>query len=703
MTIEKEPVEKHAVATDVAQPEWSAVPPRQKRDRAVWLVAAGALLAGLLFVVVDVHYNGGRYIPSLDDAYIHLQYGKQIGQGEFLRFHDGEPISTGASSLLYVLVLGALHAVGMHGGLLMPAAVLLGIVCHAATAAGVLLLGQRLVNRTTGRWAGALVAFSGPMLWGATSGMEITLTAFLLVATLLMVVREAPTAVFRWTPVLAALAALSRMEALAFLAVLVPLMMHACRRRAGLARIGAMAWCLLPFAVVGAQLLFYRLATGHASPNGSQSKSLTSIPHFNLGEFVGKTSENFSQFLQILSGLTRQDFVLPGALLLAAVGMVALTRHDDARRYVGLTIGIGTVLALGAISTMGTALWQQVRYLQPFLPLFLLVTVIGIGAVVGWLRLSGRAATAILLVAALFTAVSVPLWAHVMVVESASIRERLVSLAAWAKGGLPEGARLGVHDVGAAAYLSGHPTVDLVGLTTNDLAEPALNGMGSLYEELRTLPPEKLPDYVAAYDAMPGGIELDKLAAAGVYTDPVLATPQITVWKTDWSLFGSGDQPETPVQGRIRDRVNVGSMDSERAHDHHLDAARSDFPPMTELRTVDSGGRRMVDSARHIWGEEEFTLHHLEPGRPVHLIARHDASGPKGGFYTGMREVRVFAGDVDLGKHELVPDPKGWNESVIEIPAHLVTSPDLTVRMGATQEFVGPYPDYKSFGYWAVQ
>lgn len=677
---------------------------RWRPEYAAWLVAATAFLAGTLFVLVNVYYNHGRFIPALDDAYIHMQYGAQMGRGAFLRFQDGDPVSTGASSLLYVMLLGVLYFLGAQGGLLVPAAVLFGLVCHAAASAGIVALGRRMGAQSAGTWAGVLTALSGPLLWGATSGMEISLTAMLLVTTMLMFVRESP-GPFRFTPVLAALAVLSRMEELAFFALLPLVLSYLAWQRPGkrLTRLGATVWHFLPVFVLAAQLLIYKLATGNAAPNGSQAKSYLSMPNFNLGELVGRTGDNFQAFLQIFTGITRQDIAFPGALLLAGIAVAVLMSRPGKQRWVALIVGSGTVLALGATSTMSTAMWQQLRYIQPLIPLFLLFTVLGIGAVRTRIGLSSRAGTGLVAVAALFTAAWLPHWAHVTIQDSASIRERLVTIAAWAKGNLPADARLGVHDVGAAAYLSGRHTVDLVGLTTNGLAKPALNGIGSLYEAIHDLPANQRPDYVAAYNSMPGGVELDKLADGSAYAEPVLTTPVLTVWRCDWSLLGSGDRPSTPVAGQIRDYVNIGSMSSEQAHQFEFHAARSDFPPITELRTVDQGGHKMVDSARHIWGEQDFTLHHLQPGKPLQLVARYDSRDPMPGRYTAMREVRVFAGGTEIGKHRLDPTADGWAETTIDIPPQAVTGTDLTIRLAAPQQFVGPYPDYKSFGFWAVQ
>jgi hypothetical protein len=97
------------------------------------VVLALAVLVGCLFVGTNLYYNRGDLSDNgvnisapLDDTYIHLQYGRQIGEGEWFRYNDGDPVSTGASSFLYVLVLGAAHFLGFSDGHLLGFAIILG-------------------------------------------------------------------------------------------------------------------------------------------------------------------------------------------------------------------------------------------------------------------------------------------------------------------------------------------------------------------------------------------------------------------------------------------------------------------------------------------------------------------------------------------------------------------------------------------------
>src|SRR5919112_287968 len=154
------------------------------------VVLALAVLVGCLFVGTNLYYNRGDLSDNginisapLDDTFIHLQYGRQIGEGEWFRYNDGDPVSTGASSFLYVL-------------------------------------GRSLAGERAGLWGGALIAANGAFAWGATSGMEVALFSVLILGTLLAFLRELSSERFLLTPILAALTALTRPEGLLFTLVI---------------------------------------------------------------------------------------------------------------------------------------------------------------------------------------------------------------------------------------------------------------------------------------------------------------------------------------------------------------------------------------------------------------------------------------------------------------------------------------------------
>ncbi|ANY05738.1 hypothetical protein [Pseudonocardia sp. HH130630-07] len=672
------------------------------------------LLLGAAFVAVSLAYNRGNLVPPLDDVYIHLQYGRQFGLGEPLRYQPGEPVTTGASSLLYAALLGLAHAVGFHGQWLLAFAVGTGLVCVALAAAFTTLTGYRLGGRTAGIAAGALTALSGPLLWGGASGMEIGPLAALLTGSVLSYLRERPA--FRWTPVLAALLALVRPEGFLLAAALVAAMLWTLVRT-GRWRSRWTALVLAPPVVFAGQLLLYRVLTGTSQANGVLAKSWL---HAGLlrqpAEIADHTLRNVQALVATLSGLSGQDVVAPFTLVFAVLGLLVLGLRRE--RTLAVALGAGLALVLLSVSTLSTALWQDLRYLQPFLPLFLLLAVLGTGV------LTHRAVRHVLLaVALLFTVVVTPTWAIRLGQQASAMREGPVSVAQWIAGNVPPGDVVAINDAGAAAWFGGHRTVDLVGLTTNGFAAPALNGPGTLYEQLRRLPEQDRPQWFAIFDRW-GGIPVADLGRAALLgPEPVitfqltaparpvsptapqtcqidLSCDRVSIWRADWTLAGSGATPDAAVPGRIADHLDVGDMADETGHGWTPDPPVLGLQPQSVLDRADAGGRVVADSGRRIVGGETFTMRGLVPGRPATLTGRIGADAPVPGDRT-----RTIAVDVDgrpAGTWTL-PEGMPWRQSSFTVPGELVTGPEVTVRTRSEHPFLAPYPDYRAYGWWVSQ
>ncbi len=687
-----------------------------RQDPVAWAVGSLALVLGVVFVLVDLAHNQGHLVAPIDDAYIHLQYGSQLGSGHPFEYNTGDPVSTGASSLLYAFVLGAAHAVGFGGHWLLWFAVALGVVCVALAAGLTVRLGTRLVGRTVGAWAGVLTAVSGPLLWGAASGMEVGLTAVLVVGMVLAFVRECPSGRFVGTPLLGVALALVRPEGLFFALALCGAMVWTvvAARRAGTVgtgpAVGRGLIALLPLAAGVGQYVFYLLATGTVRANGVQAKShLYDEPVFYLGRFVDRTVANIRGVVDSFGGLNATDFAFPGALLLFLAGLASLfaTRRDH--RPLAVALGVGFALVVGSASTLSTALIHELRYFQPFLPVFLLLAACG---GYGLTRLAPRprqrrfAAHALLVVALLFTLVATPTWAERLGRQSATIRDTDVSVGAWIDRNLPRDAIVGVKDVGAIAYYGHRRVVDLVGLATNGLAEPANNGTGSLYEALRALPEDERPTHFAVYEPPPGP-SMRPFADAGLFGREPLETfevrapaaldgrrivpfSEVNVHRADWRVAGSGDR--APVEGEVVDHLNTGSLRSEEAHDYGVRMQQPGLQPHTTLRRHGN----VLDSGRIVVGGEAFTAEGLTPGQPLRIATRVLAPGSN-------HEVRVRVDGRDAGTWTLPPGEDRWSTAEFTVPPDLVTSPTARIELEPTDPLLSPYPEYTSFGYWFLQ
>lgn len=707
-------------------------------DPAAVALAAASLLLSAAFVTVSLVYNQGRLIPPLDDVYIHLQYGRQLGLGHPFRYNTGDPVTSGASSLLYAVILGAAAALGVQGTYLLAFAIGFGAVCAAAAASLTYLLGRRIAGRTAGAWAGVLVVVSGPLQWGAVSGMEVGLVAVLLVGAVHAFAREQPTGRFRVTPAVAVALALARPEGVIVAVGLVAGMSWSMlragqdrgrdrpRRLSGAAVVG------LPILAALAQLVFYRLSTGSAQASGVRAKSwLYQGELLQPLEIADHTLANLRQVSASLTGLSGQDFLPPAALVFVVLGLAALGlggRTGWRTLAAVLAFGLGAVLL--SLATLTTAQWQNLRYLQPFVPLLLLLAVIGVDALSRLGDANGRNRAVVLhgllAVALLFSLLATPTWALRLAQQATAMREGPVTIGNWLSGNIPPGASVAVNDVGAAAWFGGHRTVDLVGLTTAGMSRPSLGGPGTLYEALQHLPPGQRPDYFAIFDRW-GGTPFADLGRAGVLgTEPLITfqltspprpisatAPQtcqidrtcdrVSVWKADWTLAGTGDRPDLPTPGVVRDHLDVGDLADEAGHGW---APQPPVPGLQPVSTVATAavapGREVADSGRRVVGGETFTLDGLTPGRPVALTGRvgPDPEHPE----PETRAVRVRVDGRPAGQWDLTgPANATWVQSTFVIPAELVTAPRITVTTGPLQEFLGPYPAYTAYGYWAGQ
>lgn len=684
-----------------------------KRDPYPWLIGLLALLLGSTFVISELASNQGKLIAPLDDVYIHLQYGRQIGLGHFFQYNTGDQISAGASSFLYALVLGLAYAIGFHGPWFLAFAMGFNMLCFSASAALTYRLGSRLVARPVGLWAGLLVACSGPLLWGTTSGMEVGITMLLVVSTVLLFVHEMPSGLFCFTPVVAMLLALVRPEGLIFACVLTLAawwVLWTQRRTTGTLRSWArLPWTLLPPLAGVAQLVFYQITTGTTSANGIQAKSLLhDRPLFYLGDFLDRATANFRGLVAAFLGFAGGDFAFPGALLLFFGGVVYLILVRRAWRSVFVALVAGLVAVMLSVSTLNTALAHDLRYEQPFLPILLLFAVSGAYGITRVVphrarRLTLHGGLAVLLV---FSLLALPTWAVRYGRDTATIRDTDVSVAGWIKGNVPIGATVAVKDVGAVAYFGEHHIVDLIGLGTNGLAEASNNGIGSLYEALRHLPAAQRPEYFATYDSGPGPsmvqlrqvgiLEEEPLQPFKVQTPPdisgnlIVPFQEIDVYRADWTLAGTGDEQQVP--GELRDYVNVGDVENEKQHAYDPQMAQVGMQPLSIVTRVGD----VIDSGRNIAGGEAFTAHNLVPGSPLTITAR-----------TAMDEIvpdmQVLVDGKPAGTWTREPERGAWASYSYTIPAALITAPTARIEILQPRPLLNPYPIYNSYGYWLSQ
>lgn len=645
------------------------MPALAKRARPYGIPLALTALVGALAIHRVLTRAGEPAVP-LDDAFIHLQYARRLAEGAWFEYTPGAGYSSGATSVLWPLLLAPLSAVGVEGVQMIWGTWLLGGLAHAAVVLETARLAGGLAGRRVGWMAGAMAVAFGAFAWFAYSGMETMALAWVLArgARVASELREpgrprpfsAGPPPSPWQLVaLGLIAPLVRPEGalVSLMAVLTGLasLRDGGDRNAGVAR--ALLPILGPTIVPAMHLAF----TGHAVSSTAMVKWLGASPYLDAAGVLRETWANVRVlFEDVLDGGDFSSAFLPEHfVVVVAVGVPAALWFAQARgrRWRFLMLALLLLGTLGPC-TYETMLWNRVRYVYPFAPGWLVCAACAcalVGELAGrfW---KARATVAIgpALAGALVALFAVRLDAATtdLSLSARAIARQHVALGRWAHDALPEDARVGVNDTGAIAYLSDRRTFDVVGLTTEGEAPFWAAGPGARFEHYEHLGAGALPTHLIVYPhwmAMP--VVLGRpLVQATVLHQTILGGPTMTAFEADWSALGSGDRPRDPPDGELVDALDVADLGDERAHAYALGDARQ---RLCVVRTVGD----VADGGRSLRAEERFEL---AGGGPATLVVRLRLDAP----------VEVRVGDAGVGVLEPAPgSQEAWIERSVSVPA----------------------------------
>jgi hypothetical protein len=663
--------------------------------RRLWLpfLLLSLLIGSLaLCFVSDGLRMAQRDVPvmPLDDAYIHFQYARALAEGHPFRYNADQPPTSGATSLLYPLLL----AIGYRLGFTDEALSWWALGIGALTWLGSAWLIFRLISAedetasVLALGVAALFAVHGSLAWAFVSGMETGLFIYAALLTLWQV----RAARVRSALMAGALAALIRPEGavIGIGAALYLLVAQPPRRTDWL-------HYALPFLASFAQPSLNLALTGALSGSGMQAKSyLYDVPS-DLQRQLAAIWETFARLWQELFtdiSLYNTAFIAALALLPIAfsIGRWLKWRKVSLPLLIALwLIGLAAITAL-----VETAFWQFKRYQQPLIALLIVLSGYALVAIS---RVARRAAAHGLLIGlALIASLNLGRWTQLY---AENVREVALSQRALARAvaQLPSEAIVGVHDIGAVRYLGGRATYDLVGLTTPDAAAAWRHGPGVTFEQMYAS--AWRPNYFAIY---PDARGLSYFVQSGVFGEVLGAFPSTApsinvasatnsgqfLYRADWTYAAYAAQPMQPstlvaLDGfALVDSLNVAHLASERAHDYRWWQAFQRFGFPSELHTLTYAACappdtrnttcRATDGGRLLTGGEQFTVR-TEAGRDLLWIVRVQAQYPL--------TLRLYAADQLIGVR-VVPEIAGrWLEIASLVPRALITSERLTLRVEA--------------------
>jgi len=678
--------------------------------------------------------TGGEISLPLDDSFIYLQYARAIAQGHPFVYTPGNAPTTGATSLLWPFLLLPPHLTPLGPTFAIAWALALGAAALLASVFLMARLGRALAGTLGALIAAALFLGSPHLLWGYMSGMEIGLYGSVLLASLVVYLREREEATFpklRW--VLFLLAA-SRPEG-AVLCGVFGLAMARDRWRA--ARSGSLprfwsASLLLPFAAAAFPFLVNLAASGSIESTSSQAKSILAEPHPDVRQrFLLESPQvwlsivkSYLSWLQLGPGaimLRRYWIPTAAAFLLFALFCFVPRRRpwSDGRIFFLL---FPTAVIVDSLPVAWSVHFY--RYQQGFYPIVLACLAAGIAraAMLAWNhlpRVLGAPAAALVVAAPLVA------WSPIATAEYArviqfyghnceNILHQQVRTGRWIEKNLPPSAVVGMNDAGAIAYYGNRSTLDMLGLTSEGFAKAYRSGIGCMFERLRRLPSHRRPTYFAIYPEwfpylQSSGVLGPEIFRAHLSYNTICGQDDKVVYPAEWIDVTPADSvvlfhPEIAGAKR-RDAFDLAWLEDEARHGwksygFEYDDKRSKWRsrPSVLLRDVlrqysyTDRPRPIADAGRKVFGWERFRVS-VDPGKDATLIMRTDA------WYPNRLTVKVDG--APAGAWTIARSETAWVEPSFHIPGRLIARkrPVIEVRREDPQDG----GDYAPFHYWIYQ
>ncbi len=499
----------------------------------LWIVAALVLALGLFWL--REQQLAGRAGFPLDDSWIHVHFARNLAEGRGFVYNPGVHVS-GSTAPLWTLLLAGAFALGGSAPWLAKA---LGVAASVATA----LLTRALVCRWSGHeglglLAGLLAALSGPLAWGALSGMEVPLAALLVTGGL------AAHAAGRDGSAAALLtgAVLARPES----ALVLPLVWAS----------GRVTWRrTLVFGVSAVLMLspwvaFNLVTTGAPLPATAVAKVEGGLVGFLAGGREPLSAALLDRpwrfLVEWVSWLVSVNLPLT---VLVPLGWAFLWRRSGRRAALPVLVLVLHPIGMALLAPYRDPSFQEGRYSIHLLPLVIAVGTSALAIYRQRFFLQARGVAAVVLVGAALWTLGPAASRYGWAVQN--INAMQVELGRWVAEHTPPGARVAVNDVGAIAFISRREVVDVMGLVTPAVIPYRREGEAGVLRYLRRTCPDYLvvfPTWFPRLTAMTE--EFRPLHRVRLERNTVAGADEMVVYETSWNRWSAAPRPcGTPSGG----------------------------------------------------------------------------------------------------------------------------------------------------------
>ncbi len=520
------------------------------------------VLVILLFTALYLHQElnvAGAFGFPLDDAWIHCQFARNIARGYGMSYNPGVPVS-GSTAPLWTLMLAESYLVSPN---LIFGAKLMSLVLYALSCVLVFKILVFILSDARFAFLGAvLTAMISTLMWGALSGMEVMLSAFLTLAGIYLYLlhrRERGPKHYAST-VLFVLASLARPESmlLVFIALADSFILGRIEKRETLGQFAkrAAVHLLLFFALLSPYIVFNYLSGGGPFPTTFAAKRggglvvlLSRRDTVELRKMVFLYPRLYLARLLDLSA--KQNVLLYWLMFVGAIKIVVdsfRAKTENRALVIPLTFLVYPMI-VGIVAPNKVALEWMSRYMGNLTPLYVIMGVTGLHVAVSFLRSSlaelwvGKETARKLTRAALAAVVLVLLVSQSIEEYENSkfyaqgvqnINAMQVAIGRWMKENSSPDALLAVNDIGGIAYFSERRIIDLVGLVTPE-AVSYRQKKGGTFEFIAL----KKPDYVIIFPTwfpeLPTHRELTPVFRVTLEINAVCGAPVMVVYRTAWA------------------------------------------------------------------------------------------------------------------------------------------------------------------------
>jgi len=737
-----------------------------KKDLSVIVVLAllACFIAGL-YGISMFKVSGGHLIPPLDDTFIHLQYAKRLSQGYFFSYTEGAGYSTGATSLLYPIILAPFFWLGISGVKILIPVFLLGAISLILTAWGIYFLGKILDEPEVGFGAAVLTLLNGNLLWGFLSGMETGLYSMLVVWIVVLFsffIKNSTIGSLRLGILLLFFASLTRPEGyLLAILTIIPFIFWYFQKK-----VGWIDFLLFILALIPGTLypIINKLLTGTYNSNGMIAKGLLFNPYYNIWDHLQKIGETFicifSGYFENLMGekMFREfqgrliyPYFPPLTILFFVIGF-SPKLFEEIKSHKLSTFSLGLIwffLGICSITLVEASFVHHQRYYVPYLPLYLFFAIYGVRIFSGIFSqkqiphssflhpLSSFLYKGLVLFFWIFSLPGILFWSAEFGENCNDIYNQHRRMSWYVKDAIPKGEVVGVTDAGTIAYYGEHPIYDLVGLVTNNQAEHFRNGVGSTFERLEKIPKEKRPKVIITYDYLFGEKNFlgEEIYRVSLLKNTITSGGYMSVFRQNWDFVGSGDNcrsltnpyssptvtkggiqssflhpPSSILKWKVVDSIDVADLESEKEHSYIFweDSERRSYLPYPYRGNlfVRGGYSSQKESRGNKTGDEVWDGGRAITGGEKFVLNVKQAKPIRlilrtENDYKTELDVSIDGVKVCGWKFQGKPQ-KLWYEEVLEIPAKFISSDKIEVKINYIWDHLFD-TSHRSFYYWALQ